>query len=186
MSKDAIGKETRVKMQKIIEHLQEELRGIRTGRANPGLVENIKIEYYGNFSPLKQLAVVSTPDAQSIVIKPYDASIISTIEKAISQSDTGLTPSVEGKSLRIIVPPLNEERRKKLSANVKESGEASKVSLRNIRHEANKQVDKEEKDGILTEDDARRTKDEVQKIIREFEGSVGDLIKKKTEEILTV
>ncbi len=173
-------------MEKVVAHLQEELKGLRTGRASTGLVENIKVECYGDLSPLKQIAVLSTPDAQSILIKPYDVTIISNIEKAISQSDIGLTPSVEGKALRIVIPPLNEERRKKLSTHAKEFGETAKVSLRNIRHEANKQVDKEEKDDILTEDDAKRTKDDIQKIIHEYEGKLNDFVKKKIEEILKV
>lgn len=186
MSIDAICKETKSKMEKVIAHLQEELKGIRTGRASTGLVENIRVEYYGNPSPLKQLAVISTPDAQSILIKPYDTTIVSNIEKAIIQSDIGLTPSVEGKALRIVVPPLNEERRKKLSTTVKNFGESTKVSLRNIRQDSNKQADKEKKESILTEDDLKRTKDEIQKIIRDFENQVNDLVKKKTEEILKV
>lgn len=173
-------------MEKVIARLQEELRGLRTGRASTGLVENIKVECYGELSPLKQIAVISTPDAQSIVIKPYDVSIISNIEKAILQSDIGLVPSADGKALRIVIPPLTEERRKKLSAHAKESGEAAKISLRNVRHEANKQADKEEKDDILTEDDVKRAKEDIQKIIYEYEGKLNDLIKKKIEEILKV
>lgn len=186
MSRDSIGKETRIKMERAVTHLHEELKGLRTGRASTGLVENIKVECYGDFSPLKQLAAISTPDAQSIMIKPYDTSILSDIEKAILKSDVGLTPSVEGKALRIVIPPLNEERRKKLSAHAKELGESAKVALRNIRHEAIKQVDKEEKEDVLTEDDAKRTKDDIQKVIHEFEGKVNDSVKKKTEEILKV
>lgn len=186
MSKESICKEARAKMEKVILRLQEELKGLRTGRASTGLVENIKVECYGELSPLKQIAVISTPDIQSIVIKPYDVSIISNIEKAILQSDIGLTPSVEGKALRIVIPPLNEERRKKLSAHAKESGETAKVSLRNVRHDANKQVDKEEKEDILTEDDVKRAKEDTQKIIHEYEGKLNDLVKKKIEEILKV
>lgn len=186
MGKESICKDARVKMEKAIAHLQEELRGLRTGRANTGLVENIKIECYGDISPLKQLAAISTPDAQSIVIKPYDHSVISNIEKGILKSDLGLTPAVDGKMLRIVIPPLNEERRKKLSAHTKDFGETAKVVLRNIRHEAIKHAEKEEKEGILTEDDAKRTKDDIQKIIHEFEGKANDFVKKKTEEILKV
>lgn len=186
MGKDSICKDTRAKMDKIVAHLQDELKGLRTGRASTGLIENLKVECYGDFSPLKQVAALSTPDAQSILIKPYDPSIISAIEKAILQSDVGLTPSVDGKILRIVIPPLNEERRKKLSAHAKDSGEAAKVSLRNIRHEANKQTDKEEKDDILTEDDAKRTKDDVQKIIHEYEGKLNDVVKKKIDEIMKI
>ena len=186
MSKESICKESRSKMEKVVAHLQDGLKGLRTGRASTGLVENIRVECYGDFTPLKQIAIISTPDAQSIVIKPYDPTIISNIEKAILQSDVGLTPSVEGKALRMVIPPLTEERRKKLSAHVKEFGETAKVSLRNVRHEANKHVDKEEKDGILTEDDAKRAKEEIQKIIHEFEGKLNDLANKKVEEILKV
>ncbi|OHB83837.1 MAG: ribosome recycling factor [Planctomycetes bacterium RIFCSPHIGHO2_02_FULL_38_41] len=186
MSKESICKDTRIKMEKVVAHLQEELKGLRTGRANTGLVENIKVEYYETLTPLKQLAIISTPDAQSLMIKPYDASIISGIEKAILQSDLGLTPAVEGKLLRITIPPLNEERRKKLSVHAKESGEKDKVALRNVRHDANKHVDNEEKQGILTEDDAKRTKEDIQKTIHEFEGKLNDLVKKKVDEIMKV
>lgn len=186
MAKETICKEAKIRMEKVTAHMQEELKGLRTGRASTGLVENIKVECYGALSPLKQLAVISTPDAQSIMIKPYDPSIISDIEKAILQSDIGLTPSVEGKALRIVIPPLNEERRKKLSTNAKDFGETAKVSLRNIRHEANKQADKEEKEGVLTEDDAKRTKDDIQKLIHEYESKLNDVVKKKIEEILKV
>lgn len=186
MGKESICKEARAKMEKVIAHLQEELRGLRTGRASTGLVENIRVECYGDVSPLKQLAIISTPDAQSILIKPYDPSVISNIEKAILKSDIGLTPSVEGKAMRLVVPPLNEERRKRLSTHAKEFGETAKISLRNIRHESIKQAEKEEKEGILTEDDTKRTKDEIQKIIHEFEVRINDLVKKKTEEILKV
>ena len=186
MSKESICKEARTKMEKVVAHLQEGLKGLRTGRASTGLVENIKVECYGDLSPLKQIAIISTPDAQSIVIKPYDASVISNIEKAILQSDLGLTPSAEGKALRIVIPPLNEERRKKLSTHAKEFGETAKISLRNIRHEANKQVDKEEKEDILTEDDAKRAKEDIQKLIHEYEDKLNDSVKKKIEEILKV
>ena len=186
MAKESICKDARARMEKVVMHLQEELRGLRTGRASTGLVENIKVECYGDFSPLKQLAAISTPDAQSIMIKPYDTTILASIEKAILQSDLGLTPSVEGKALRIVIPPLNEERRKKLALQAKEQGETAKVSLRNVRHDANKQTDKEEKEGILTEDDAKRTKDDIQKLIHEYEVKLNDLVKKKTEEILKV
>src|SRR3989337_4161245 len=156
MAKETICKEAKIRMEKVTVHMQEELKGLRTGRASTGLVENIKVECYGAFSPLKQMAVISTPEAQSITIKPYDTTILASIEKAILQSDLGLTPSAEGKSLRIVIPPLNEERRKKLSLQAKEQGETAKVSLRNVRHDANKQADKEEKEGILTEDDAKQ------------------------------
>ena len=186
MTKDFICKEARTKMEKIAAHLQEELKGLRTGRASTGLVENIRVECYGNLSPLKQVAVISTPDAQSILIKPYDASIVSNIEKAILQSDVGLTPSVDGKLLRIQIPPLNEERRKKLSTHAKEFGETAKISLRNVRHDANKQVDKEQKESVLAEDDAKRAKDEIQKIIHEYESKLNDSVKKNIEEILKV
>ncbi|MGQ3685700.1 MAG: ribosome recycling factor [Candidatus Loosdrechtia sp.] len=184
MSKESICKDARVKMEKAVAHLQEELRGLRTGRASAGLVENLRVECYGDISPLRQLAAITTPDAQSIVIKPYDPSVISNIEKAILKSDLSLTPAVEGKALRISIPPLTEERRKKLSAHAKEISEATKVALRNVRHEAIKNTDKEEKESILTEDDAKRTKDEIQKIIHEYEKKVTDIVKKKMDEIL--
>ncbi|MEE9584701.1 MAG: ribosome recycling factor [Candidatus Brocadiales bacterium] len=184
MSSEEILQSMKKKMEKVLSMLGEELKGIRTGRASPGLVENIKISYYGTGTPLKQLASIAIPDSQSIVIKPYDPSVVKEAEKAILQSDLGLNPQNDGKSIRINLPPLSEERRKKLASQAKELSESTKVSIRNIRREANKHVDKEEKSSILTEDDAHKTRDEVLDLTHTYEKKVNQIIDRKTEEIM--
>lgn len=172
------------KMVKMLHALDEELKGIRTGRASPGLVEHIKINYYDTPTQLKQLATIAAPDPQAIVIKPYDPSVLKEIEKAILQSDLGLNPQNDGKCIRINLPPLSEERRKKLASQAKELSESTKVSIRNVRREANKHIDKEEKDSILTEDDAHKTRNKVQDLTHTYEKKVNKAIDSKAEEIM--
>ncbi|MFQ5956461.1 MAG: ribosome recycling factor [Candidatus Brocadiales bacterium] len=184
MSSEEIIQETKKKMEKALGVLEEELKGLRTGRANPGLVENVKISYYDTSTSLRQLATIAVPEPQAIVIKPYDPSILKEIEKAILQSDLGLNPQSDGKCIRINLPPLSEERRKKLASQAKELSEATKVSIRNIRREANKRIDKEEKDSILTEDDAHRTRERIQDLTHDNEKEINQTIHKKTEEIM--
>jgi len=186
MTSADIQAETKRKMEKTLEKMKEELKSIRTGRATPGLVENIKVNYYGSHTPLKQLANIAAPEPQLIVITPFEPSIIKDIEKTILQSELGLTTNSDGKVIRIPIPPLNEERRKKIVAQVKEMSEGTKVAIRNIRREANKHVDKEEKDSQLTEDEAKKTKDKIQKMIHDFETKLNEIITKKSEEILKI
>lgn len=184
MSSEEIIQETKKRMEKALALLEGELKGIRTGRANPGLVEHLKVSYYNTNTPLKQLASISVPEPQAIVIKPYDPSVLKEIEKAILQSDMGLNPQSDGKCIRINLPPLSEERRKKLASQAKELSEAAKVSVRNIRREANKHIDNEEKDSILTEDDAHKTRDKIQDLTHSYEKKINQTIEKKTEEIM--
>ena len=176
------------RMEKAIEVLQTEFRGIRTGRASPALVENIKVDYYGVPTPLKQIAQISVPEPRGLVIKPYDLNAIGEIEKAILKSDLGITPSNDGKLIRLSFPPLSEEQRKILAGKVKEMGENTKVSLRNIRRDLNKTVDNAEKnkESSLSEDEARKLRDEIQDLLKDYEKRVEELVKKKQKEILEV
>lgn len=186
MPVDEIIFEAEEKMEKAITILVDDFRQIRTGRANPGLVESIKVDYHGSLTPLKHLASITTPDAQLIVIKPYDASIVSEIEKAILQSELGINPSNDGKIIRLVVPPLNEERRKKIVLQLKNMSEESKVAFRNIRREANKHVENEKKESLITEDESDRAKEDILKTIHEYEDKLSKLLSKKTEEILNI
>lgn len=186
MTSIEIQNETKRKMEKSLELLKEELKSIRTGRATPGLVENVRVSCYGSLTPIKQLANITAPEPQLITISPYDPSIIKDIDKAISQSDLGLTTNTDGKIIRVLIPPLSGDRRGKIVAQIKEMTEASKISIRNIRRDANKHIDKEEKDSVLTEDEAKKAKDQIQKSVHENEAKINEFLKQKTDEILTV
>jgi ribosome recycling factor len=186
MSSTEIQTETKKKMEKTLEIMKDELKSIRTGRATPGLVENIKVSCYGSLTPLKQLANITAPEAQLIIISPYDPSILKDIEKAILQSDLGLTTNSDGKVIRIPIPPLSGERREKIVTQIKEMTEETKIAIRNIRREANKHIDKEEKDSILTEDEAKKAKDQIQKFTHENEAKLNELLSQKSEELLKI
>lgn len=186
MPVDEICFEAEEKMEKAINILKDEFRQIRTGRASPGLVENIKIIYHGSSTPLKHLANITTPDAQLIIIKPYDISTSSDIEKAILQSELGITPNNDGKVIRLSVPPLSEERRKKIVAQLKTMSEETKVSFRNIRREANKHIDNEKKEAIISEDEADKAKEDILKTVHNYEKSIADILSKKSEEVLKI
>jgi len=186
MPVDEITFEAEEKMEKTVDVMRDELRVIRTGRAHPGLVENIKAEYYGTMTPLKQMANISSPDPQLIVIKPYDPSSLKDIERALLQSSIGIAPNNDGKLIRLAVPSLSEERRKQLAAQVKDMAEQSKVALRNIRREANKHIDQEQKDGIIAEDDAYGGKEEMQDLISQYEKKIDGILDAKTQEIMEI
>ena len=186
MSSTEIQTETKRKMEKTLEIMKDELKSIRTGRATPGLVENIKVSCYGSLTPLKQLANIAAPEAQLIIISPYDPSILKDIEKAILQSELGLTTNSDGKVIRIPIPPLSGERREKIVTQIKEMTEETKIAIRNIRREANKHIDKEEKDSILTEDEAKKAKDQIQKFTHENEAKLNELLSQKSEELLKI
>ena len=153
MSIEEIVLEAEERMEKSVALLTDQFRGVRTGRANVGLVDSIRVEYYGSPTPLKQLANLSTPEPQQILIRPFDPSVIGDIVKAIQASDIGLTPNSDNKVVRLNVPSLSVEQRKKLVGRVKDLAEEARVSIRNIRRDANKQADHEQADKILTEDD---------------------------------
>lgn len=174
------------KMQKAVDYLTGELKGIRTGRASPALVEFIKVEYYGSATDLRQIAQVSVPEPTQLLIKPYDASAIQDIAKALQASGLGLNPNVEGKAIRLNLPPLSGERRQQLAGSVKSMAEQAKVAIRNVRRDANKHIDQAEKDKAsgVTEDQAKDAKDEVQNLIKKYEGQVDHAAEAKRKEIL--
>jgi ribosome recycling factor len=186
MSIEEINLEAEERMEKTLALLSDQLRGVRTGRANVGLVDSIRVSYYGSPTPLKQLANLSTPEPQQILIRPFDPSVIGDIVKAIQTSDIGLTPNSDNKVVRLNVPALSVEQRKKLVARVKDLAEEARVSIRNIRRDANKQADHEKSESILTEDDLKECKDLIQALTKKFEGKVNDLAEKKSEEVLEV
>jgi ribosome recycling factor len=171
-------------MEKAIGVLKQALAGIRTGRANPGLVDSIRVDAYGSSTPLKQLAAVGAPEPQQIVIRPYDPSIIKDIEKAIVASDLGFNPQSDGRVIRINVPPLSTEVRRKLVSRIKELTEDAKVSVRNIRRDANKASDQAEKDKTLSEDDRDRLKEEIQELTKKFENLASEMAKKREAEVM--
>jgi len=179
-------KDIQARMDKAVSHLRDELKGIRTGRATPALVESIRVNYYGAPTPLMQLAQISIPEPRQIAVKPFDTSAMGEIERAILKSDLGLTPNNDGKMLRLTLPPLSEEQRKKLADRVKKLGEETRVSLRNVRRDGNKQIEQSQKAGSFSEDVARDMNEEVQTCLKKHENEVDDILKAKTEEILTV
>jgi ribosome recycling factor len=172
------------RMEKAVQVYRDELRGLRTGRATPALVEHIRVEYYGSPTPLKQMAQINTPDPQQILIRPFDQSVLKEIEKAIRSSDLGMAPNNDGKMIRLTVPPMSGEQRQKMVARIKKSGEDAKVACRNIRRDANKHFEKAEKDKEMTEDERDKGKDEVQVLLKTYEDKVTDLADKKTKEVM--
>src|SRR3982750_916580 len=186
MSIEEIVLEAEDRMEKSVSLLTDQLRGVRTGRANVGLVDSIRVEYYGSPPPLKQLANLSTPEPQQILIRPFDPSAIGDIVKAIQTSDLGLTQNSAKKVHRLNVPALSVEQRKKLVGRVKELAEEARVAIRNIRRDANKQADHEQSEKVLTEDDLERCKEEIQSLTKQYEGKVNDLADRKSAEILEV
>jgi ribosome recycling factor len=184
MSADEILLNTEERMEKAIDVLKHALAGIRTGRANPGLVDSLRVEAYGSPTPIKQLASVGAPEPNQIVIRPYDPSTIKDIEKAIQASDLGFNPISDGKVIRLLVPPLSTEVRKKMVARIKELSEEAKVAIRNIRRDGNKSCEQEEKDKSLSEDDCKATKDEIQELTKKFEAQANDLAKARETEVM--
>jgi ribosome recycling factor len=184
MSTKEIVSDNESKMKKAVEFLQDELRVVRTGRASTGLVENLKVDYYGTPTPLKQMATLATPQADMVVIKPFDPSSVKDIEKAIKNSDLSIAPMVDGKLIRLNIPSLSEERRTQLVGQAKQIGEQAKVSIRNIRRDANKQLEKEQKNKIITEDELDKGKKQVDDITKECVDKVDLVVKKKSDEIM--
>src|SRR5947209_12148134 len=172
------------RMEKAAEHFRDELRGLRTGRATPALVDSIRVECYGSQSPLKQLAQISTPEPQQILIRPFDPSILKDIEKAIRSSDLGMAPNNDGKMIRLQVPPMSGEQRQKMVARIKKSSEDAKVACRNIRRDANKNLDQAEKNKEMTEDERDQGKEKIQDLLKSFEDKVADMGDKKSKEVM--
>jgi ribosome recycling factor len=176
--------ESREKMKKASDVFHDELKAVRTGRASTGLVENLRVEYYGTSTPLKQMATLAAPQPDMVVIKPFDPSSVKDIEKAIKASDLSIAPIIDGKMIRLNVPPLSEERRIQLVQSAKQMGEQVKVSIRNIRRDANKQLEKEQKDKLITEDDLANGKKQADEITKEYTDKVDAMVQAKSDEIL--
>ena len=184
MDQDEILLDAEERMEKAVHVLQGQLQGLRTGRATPGLVDSIRVDYYGSPTPLKQVANISVPEPQQIVIRPFDASVISAIVKAIQASDVGMAPNSDGRLIRLNVPPLSTERRKQLVGRLKELAEEARVAIRNIRRDGNKHADQAEKDKVLSEDMLTQTKERIQDLTKQYEGKVNDMASVKEREIM--
>lgn len=174
------------KMRKAIDHLREEFSGVRTGRATPGLVEKLKVDYYGAETPLQQLAGFTVPEARVLVISPYDKGAMAAIEKAIQQSDLGITPSNDGAVIRLTFPALTEERRKELVKLVKAKAEEGKVAVRNIRRQARHDLDVQQKNGEVSQDELDRSEKDLDKLTNGFVAEIDQLLQAKEQELLEV
>lgn len=186
MSSQAIVKETKEKMEKAVHHVADQLRTIRTSRASPALVDNIRVDYYGTMTPISQMAQISIPEPRQIMIKPFDASALQELMKAIQKSDLGIQPQSDGKVLRLTMPPLSGDQRKKYATRVKELCEEARIALRNVRRDQNKHADQMLKDGDVTEDEGKKLHDDIQKLLKEHEEKVAQLQDKKTAEVMEV
>ena len=186
MTQQAVQKDLETRMQQAIDVLTREFAGVRTGRANAALLESVRVEAYGNMTPINQLASVSVPDPRTIVIQPWDASQIKEIEKGLVKSDIGITPSNDGKVIRLTMPTLTEERRKQLAKAVGKLAEDARVSVRNVRREANDKLKALAKEKKISEDEERRGHDQIQKATDRFTARIEELTKKKEQEVLTV
>ena len=186
MTSQQILKDTREKMEKALHHVTDQLRTIRTSRASPALVDNIRVDYYGQMTPIAQMAQISIPEPRQIMIKPFDASVLVEISKAIQKSDLGIQPQSDGKVLRLTMPPLSGDQRKKYAARVKELCEESRIAMRNARRDMNKHADQMLKSGELTEDQSKQLHDEIQKMLKDYEEKVTQLQDKKTAEVMEV
>ena len=184
MALESILEETEAHMRQSVEATAHECGKIRTGRANAAILDGVDVDCYGGRSPINQIAGVSAPEPRTIVIQPFDPSILRAIETAIMKSDIGLTPNNDGKIIRLNLPPLTEERRKDLVKVVRRLGEEGKVALRNHRHKANDSIKKGEKDGEIPRDDAKRFLDEVQTLTEKYSSGIDSILKDKEEEIL--
>ena len=186
MTQQAVQKDFETRMQAAVDALTREFASVRTGRANAALLDAVRVEAYGNMTPINQVASVSVPDPRTILIQPWDASQMKEIEKGIVKSDLGLTPSNDGKVIRLTMPTLTEERRKQLAKTVGKFAEDARVAIRNVRREANDKMKALAKDKKISEDEERRGHDQIQKATDRFTAKVEELTKKKEQELLTV
>ena len=184
MSVNEILSDSESKMGKAVEVLHDELKSVRSGMASTGLVENIKADFYGTPTPLKQMATLAAPQVDMIVIKPFDPASIKEIEKAIKASDLSIAPIVDGKVIRLNIPALSGERRKQLVQQAKQAGEQTKVGIRNIRRDGIKHLEKQQKDKLITEDDLKNGKKQADDITKKYSDKVDDLVKNKSDEII--
>jgi ribosome recycling factor len=186
VSINAVLDDGRARFEKTLAHLKDHLKKIRTGRASTALVEHLRVDYYGTMTPISQMAQISIPEPRQILIKPFDASALKELMKAVSQGDLGAAPQNDGKVLRITLPPLSGEQRSKYSAKVKEICEETRVAMRNTRRDLNKHVEALYKDGGLTEDEQKKLQTQVQDMLKEYEKKIDDTQKAKVTEIESV
>jgi len=183
---DNILKDAKPKMQSSLENLKTELSRVRTGRANPSILDNIEVSSYGSNMKIKELASITVPDPSQIVIKPWERSVLSNIETAIRNSDIGLAPINDGQQIRLVLPPMTEERRKEIAISVKKYGEDAKVAVRNIRREAWDKVQTAEKNKEATEDDRRWAEEELNKMVNDMNKEVDKIVADKEKEIMQI
>lgn len=186
MSAEEIMLNSEEMMEKSVTHLSKEFRTVRTGRATPAIIENISVPAYGSQMPMKQCGTISVPEARQLLVKPFDPQLLKDIEKALIASDLGVNPQNDGKVIRLTFPPLTEERRKKLAQELKAKGEDTKVIIRNARRDGLKDLEKLQKDKLITEDDLKGYKDEVQELVKKYEKKVDEEVSRKTEEIMEI
>lgn len=186
MSVEDVIKETRPKMEKVIEDFQRKLSNVRTGRATVGLLDGVVVDYYGSPTPLNQMASVAVPEPQLITVQPWDMSQLGAVEKAIIAANLGLNPSNDGKIIRLPVPALNEERRKQLAKQVHEIAEEHRVAVRNVRHHSNDSLKKLLKDKAISEDSERDGLDQVQKLTNNYIAKIDEFMKAKEHEVMSV
>jgi ribosome recycling factor len=186
MTIETASKDATHKMEQAVAHLKDDLAGIRTGRAAPAVINRVTVEYYGTPVPLNQLAGVSVPEPRLLLIQPFDKSAISSIERAIMQSDLGITPSNDGNVIRLAFPPLTEERRKELVKQVHHRAEESRVAVRNVRRHAKEEMEKLERDGAISQDDLIRAEKELQKLTDRFVTEVDEIQGHKEQELMEV
>src|SRR5579863_608665 len=179
-------KEIESKMHKCVEATRGEFAAIRTGRASPALLDRIVVEAYGQPAPLKQVAGVSVPDSRTLMITAWDKGVVAEIRKAIEKSDLGLTPNIDGTAIRLVIPPLNEERRRDLAKLVKKKGEDGKIAVRNVRHKAHDELKGQLKNHDITEDDNKRMQDALQKLTDRYVKEIDGLVAAKEKEIMEV
>lgn len=184
MDADDILLDVEDRMEKAIGVLKQSLSGIRTGRASPGLVDSIRVQAYGSSCPIKQLAAVSVPEPSQILIRPYDPATLKDIEKAILASDLGFNPQSDGRLIRVVVPPLSTEVRRKMVARIRDLCEETKVAIRNIRRDGNKTADQAEKDKTLSEDQRDDVKEQIQELTKNYEAQANQLAKAKEQEVM--
>jgi ribosome recycling factor len=183
---DEILFEAEESMEKALDHLKHELSGLRTGRATTALVDRVKVDYYGALTDLRALASLTTPDASSIVIKPFDPGSMKDIIRGLEEANLGINPQSDGKQIRLVLPALSQERRQQLAGKAKEAAEQSRIAIRNIRRDANKKVDNEEKESLLTEDQSKSGREDVQELLKKFEATIESLVAAKTKDIMEI
>ncbi len=179
-------KRVKERMEETLEAVRREFGTVRTGKATPALLDTVRVEAYGSKMALNQVATVSTPEASLLLVQPFDRSLMSEIEKGILQADLGFNPANDGQVIRIPIPPLNEERRKEYVKLLSKMAEEARVSIRHARREGNDEVKARKKEGELSEDEARRTEDEIQKLTDQYTGKIDELLQAKEKEIMTV